>query len=66
MKGIRLAITLFVLILLAVSTLGWVWTGTHQSAAQSAASRAVLSLGIGAGLLGLTAIWRYSQGTTRR
>jgi hypothetical protein len=65
MKAIRLAITLFVLLLVAVSAMGWIWTGAHQPSVQSTASRVVLSLGIGAGLIGLTAIWRYSQDVRR-
>jgi hypothetical protein len=58
MNVIRIAITLFIAILIALSVSGWVWTGTHQTAAQSAASRVVLSLGIVAGVIGLTAVWR--------
>jgi hypothetical protein len=54
---IRLAISLFVLILIGVSALGWVWTGAHQPVSQSAASRAVLSVGILAGVLTLWALW---------
>ena len=63
MKAIRLAITLFVLVLVGVSALGWVWTGDNQSPPLATASRVVLSIGIGSGLVGLAAIWRYSQGS---
>jgi len=55
---VRTAISLFIVVLIAVSTTGWIWTGSHQSAAQSAASRVVLALCIGAGVVGLVALWR--------
>ena len=58
MNVIRIAITFFIVILIALSASGWVWTGAHQTAAQSAASRTVLSLCIVAGVIGLTALWR--------
>ena len=63
MNAIRAAITLFVLLLITASIAGWVWTGNHQAPAQAAASHVVLSLGVAAGLVGLAAIWRHSQGT---
>ena len=68
MTLVRLAISLFVLLLIAVSVVGWTWTGRHQPASQAAASRVVLTLGILAGVIGLAAIWRISpaqQGHSR-
>jgi hypothetical protein len=55
---IRLAISGFIVVLIALSVAGWVWAGSHQNAAQSAASRVVLSLCILAGTVGLVALWR--------
>jgi hypothetical protein len=55
---IRIAISVFIVVLILVATSGWIWTGSHQPAAQSAASRIVLTLCIVAGLAGLTALWR--------
>jgi len=37
---------------------GWIWTGSHQPAGQSAASRVVLTVAIFTGVIGLAAIWR--------
>jgi len=56
MTGIRLAISA---LLIVVSVAGWMWTGANQPAAQAMASRAVLGLGMIAGLTGLTAVWRW-------
>jgi uncharacterized membrane protein YbhN (UPF0104 family) len=58
MNAIRIAISLFVLVLIAVSAVGWTWTGVHQTASQSAASHVVLGLGMLAGVAGLIALWR--------
>ena len=55
---IRIAISLFIVVLILVASSGWIWAGSHQPAAQSAASRVVLTLCIVAGLTGLTALWR--------
>jgi hypothetical protein len=63
MNGIRIAITLFILLLFAASIAGWLWTGNHQTPAQSAASRIVLAIGMAAGMVGLAAIWRHPDGT---
>jgi hypothetical protein len=58
-KGIRLAITTFTLVLIALSAMGWAWwSGADQPAGQVFAGRAVLLLGALAGLVGLAAIWR--------
>jgi len=58
MNAVRIAISLFILVLIAVSAVGWIWTGSHQPPSQSEASRVVLTLGVLAGIIGLTAIWR--------
>jgi membrane protein YdbS with pleckstrin-like domain len=57
--GIRLAISAFILVLIAVSAAGWIWTGGHQTPSQAIASRVVLALGVIAGVTGLTAVWRW-------
>lgn len=58
-KGIRLAITAFTLVLMAVSVMGWAWwSGADQPAGQVLAGRTVLLLGVLAGIVGLVAIWR--------
>jgi hypothetical protein len=58
MNAIRIAISLFILVLIAVSAAGWIWTGAHQTASQSAASHIVLALDVLAGVIGLIALWR--------
>ena len=55
---VRIAISLFIVLLIGVSSVGWVWTGAHQAAAPATASRVVLGIGILAGLVGLRSIWR--------
>src|SRR5215471_17238601 len=45
-------------VLIAVSAVGWVWTGAHQQASQAIASHVVLGLGMLAGVVGVVAIWR--------
>ena len=58
-KGIRIAITAFTLVLIALSAVGWAWwSGPNQPAAQVLAARTVLLLGALAGIVGLVAIWR--------
>ena len=58
MHVVRITISLFILVLIGVSVVGWVWTGHHQSASQSEASRLVLTLAALAGVAGLVALWR--------
>jgi len=58
MNVVRIAISLFILVLIAVSAVGWIWTGSHQTPSESEASRVVLTLGLLAGVAGLTALWR--------
>jgi hypothetical protein len=55
---VRIVISLFILVLIAVSAVGWIWTGSHQPPSQSEASRVVLTLGALAGVAGLAALWR--------
>lgn len=58
MTVVRLAISVFIVLLIAVSVAGWVWTGGNQPPDQWVASRVVLALSALAGALGLVAIWR--------
>jgi hypothetical protein len=58
MNGVRIAITAFILILLAIVALGWVWTGSHQPPPQKMASHVVLAVAALAGILALVRIWR--------
>ena len=44
MNVVRIAISLFILVLIAVSAAGCIWTGVHQTASQSAGSHVVLAL----------------------
>ena len=61
MNAVRLLISLFIVVLIAIAATGWIWTGSHQPAAQAFASRAVLTLSILAGLGGLTLLWRTTS-----
>ena len=61
MTGVRLAITVFVLILLSLVALGWSWTSTHQPPTQAAASHVVLGLAAVTGVIALVAIWRPNR-----
>jgi hypothetical protein len=58
MTTIRLLISGFLVILIAVATTGWIWVGSHQPAAGATASRVVLTVCIAAGLVGLGVLWR--------
>ena len=58
MTGVRLAITAFIIVLIATATTGFVWVGRHQTIAQATASRTVLLLCILAGLIGVRNVWR--------
>jgi hypothetical protein len=57
MNAVRIVISLFILVLILIAVVGWVWTGHHQSATQSEASRVVLTLAALAGVAGLVALW---------
>jgi hypothetical protein len=58
MNIIRIAISLFIVVLLVISAAGWIWTGRNQPRPQSDASHIVLTLGALAGVAGLVALWR--------
>lgn len=66
MTGVRLAITVFVLILLSLVALGWTWTSAHQTPGQAAASHVVLGLAGLSGVIALVAIWRPNRPKTGR
>ena len=57
-NGVRIAITLFVLVLLVIVTLGWRWTARHQPPPQRTASHVVLAISAFGGLFALGRIWR--------
>ena len=57
MNAIRIVISLFIAVLIAIAVLGWIWTSAHQTPTQSAASHIVLGLTMLAGLVGVIAIW---------
>jgi hypothetical protein len=57
-NGVRTAITLFVLVLLVVVTLGWRWTASHQPPPQRTASHVVLAISAVGGVFALWKIWR--------
>ncbi len=59
MTVIRVAASIFILILIGLSAMGWIWTGAHQPPAQALAARTVLVLGALAGVAGLVALWRW-------
>jgi len=58
MNAIRIVISFFIAVLIVVSVLGWMWTGTHQPPSQATASHLVLGLAMLAGVVGAVAIWR--------
>lgn len=65
MNTIRIVISLFIAVLIAIAVLGWIWTTVHQTATQSAASHIVLGLTILAGVIGMITIWRAGPGNGR-
>jgi hypothetical protein len=54
---VRVVITGFIGLLIAVASTGWLWVGSHQSPAQAFASRVVLTLCVVSGLIGAKAVW---------
>jgi hypothetical protein len=58
MNGVRVAITAFIAVLIVIATTGFVWVGSHQAPAQASASRIVLLLCVGAGVVGVRSLWR--------
>jgi len=65
MLRVRLAISVFILALLTVVTLGWVWTDGHQPRPLRTASHTVLAIAAVAGVFALARIWRPDPPTTR-
>jgi hypothetical protein len=62
--AIRLAASIFILVLMGLTAMGWIWTGAHQPPAQAVAARFVLALAALAGVVGLVALWRWRPGRT--
>jgi tellurite resistance protein TehA-like permease len=62
MNAVRIGITVFILILLAIVTLGWIWTNGHQPPPLRTASHVVLALAGLAGIFALTKIWGHDPG----
>ena len=58
MRLVRVAITFFLVVLLAVVTMGWIWTGSHQPPPLRTASHMVLAIAAFAGIFALARIWR--------
>lgn len=58
MNGVRIAISVLLVVLITLMILGLAWTSVHQTPTQAAASRVVLGLGGAAAILGLVVIWR--------
>ena len=58
MFGVRIAISIFVVVLLTIIAIGLDWTAAHQPPSAAAASRVVLAIAALFGLVGLFAIWR--------
>jgi hypothetical protein len=58
MTRVRITITMFIVILLTVVSLGWVWTNSHQPPPLRTASHTVLAIAAAAGVFALTRIWR--------
>ena len=58
-NAVRIAITVFVLLLLTVVTLGWIWTSGHQPQPHlRIAAQLVLTVAALSGVFALTRIWR--------
>ena len=57
-NAVRVGITVFVLLLLTVVTLGWIWTSGHQQPPLRTASHVVLTVAAVSGIFALTKIWR--------
>ena len=55
--AVRIAITIFTLLLLATVTLGWMWTAAHQPQPARMASHIVLAMAGAAGVFAIVRIW---------
>jgi len=62
-SAIRLTASIFILILIGLTAMGWIWTGAHQPPPQAAAARIVLALAALPGIGGLVALWRWPRRT---
>ena len=58
MYGVRVTISAFIVLIIAVLVRGWVWAATHQPPSQAIASRLVLTAAIVGSAAGLSALWR--------
>ena len=58
MYGVRVGISIFIVVIIAVLVQGWIWTSTHQASSQAIASHLVLTLAIAGSVVGLGALWR--------
>lgn len=58
MTLVRLSISAFILVIVALLVQGWLWTATHQTPSQATASHVVLAGGILGSIAGLAALWR--------
>lgn len=57
MNAIRIAISVFIAMLIAIAILGWTWTTAHQTPSQATASHLVLGLAMLASVIGVLVIW---------
>jgi hypothetical protein len=64
--GVRVAITLFILILLSIVGLGLSWTSAHQAPGLRLGGQIVLALAGIAGIVALAQIWRADPPQQRR
>jgi hypothetical protein len=60
--GVRLAITIFTSIVIALSAVGIRWTSQHQPPASAVASALVLGISSAFALIALVIIWRGTGG----
>ncbi|HEX7086128.1 MAG TPA: hypothetical protein VF198_07170 [Vicinamibacterales bacterium] len=65
MNAIRILLSVFVLILIALVVLGLMWAGAHQPPPARTASYVVLGISGIAGVLTLFAIWRHQPRRAR-
>ena len=64
-NAVRIAITVFVTVLLIIVTLGWIWTTRHQPPALRTASHVVLTIAALAGVFAIAKIWRGDHSRIR-
>lgn len=57
--GVRIAMSIFVAVLVWLSVMGWRWVGTHLSPTQALAGRVVLAAGAAAAIGALGVLWRH-------